>query len=104
MIADLIVFLLVQIAEDERIARNCPEQAWHINGHSIYGDHPTDEIIDWVWDGCAPHIATWDPARVLAECNAKRRIIELHQLDRRDAFHCETCGPAGDHCRTCWTT
>lgn len=24
------------------------------------------------------HIARWDPARVLAECDAKRRIIELH--------------------------
>jgi hypothetical protein len=28
--------------------------------------------------GVACHIARWDPARVLVECAAKRRIVELH--------------------------
>jgi hypothetical protein len=27
-------------------------------------------------EGAGPHIARWDPARVLAECAAKRKIIE----------------------------
>ncbi len=27
----------------------------------------------------APHFARWDPARVMAECEAKRRIVALEQ-------------------------
>jgi hypothetical protein len=44
----------------------------------------------------ATHIARWDPARVLAECEAKRRIVEL-VLDRpiRDHGDCK--------CESCWT-
>jgi hypothetical protein len=38
------------------------------------------------------HIARWDPARVLAECEAKRRIVELH-----GCYHsCRSSDYAGD--------
>lgn len=44
------------------------------------------------------HIARWHPARVLAECAAKRRLVELHALfmafDRYPT--CDSCGPAED--------
>jgi hypothetical protein len=43
----------------------------------------------------AEHIARWDPARVLAEVKAKRRILELHEpIHGYDANGpvCSTCG------------
>lgn len=47
--------------------------------HAISGEGPsihfgTDEITPIV----AGHVARWDPARVLAECEAKRRIVGEH--------------------------
>ena len=33
-------------------------------------------LSDSVSDYAGPHIARWDPARVLAECEAKRQLIE----------------------------
>lgn len=81
--SDLVDFLLARIGEDEADARV----------------HRIDEL-DWSWSraheiGPAfgaiceasdlgelpfPHIARWSPARALAECDAKRRIIEDHQF------------------------
>ena len=56
-------FLLARIAEDEAIARRSVN--W------------SEGITEWA-DGGDPdweHIARWDPARVLAECEAKREIV-----------------------------
>ena len=40
----------------------------------------------------AAHIARWDPARVLAESEAKRRIVEVHKPYRRIyGLGCENC-------------
>ncbi len=43
----------------------------------------------------ADHIARWDPARVLAECAAKRQIVQLHQPTTHPVLppECEWCGP-----------
>lgn len=49
---DLATWLLAAIDEEERVARET-------------GDDPVD----------SEHQARWTPARVLAECEAKRRII-----------------------------
>lgn len=46
----------------------------HFVIHSLQDVHP----------GGGEHIARWDPARVLAECEAKRRLIELHKLVTED--------------------
>jgi hypothetical protein len=43
-------------------------------------------IEGWGWDDAevrARHIARHDPARVLAECAAKRRIVELHRHEAK---------------------
>jgi hypothetical protein len=66
-------WLLEQIAADEEVARASlaasePGEPWGY-GH----------ILD---DG--PHIARWDPGRVLAECAAKRAIIERYQNQYED--------------------
>lgn len=102
-------FLLACIAEDEAAAR---EAALSAGGHGS-GDervasgsvwmqryHEVARIADDHQDrktiadagalfgiGVATHIARHDPARVLAECEAKRAIVELHA----DAGGCTTC-------------
>jgi hypothetical protein len=65
-------FLLARIAGDEATA------------------HLTSEVFMWATDTTpgmdidalhpvlVEHIRTWTSARVLAECEAKRRIVELH--------------------------
>lgn len=92
-------WLLAEIAEDERIALEVPEQyrQWEC---TEFDDEMRSGEMRRVWmldtgrgtaedgfDGLNPsdlrHIARHDPARVLAECNAKRRIIELW-LSMRD--------------------
>ncbi|HEY8664630.1 MAG TPA: DUF6221 family protein [Propionibacteriaceae bacterium] len=63
---DLAAWLLEQIAEDEAVARGVLTQRWDaISFH----DEARDDV---------PHIVRWSPARVLAECAAKRALVELH--------------------------
>jgi hypothetical protein len=81
---DLTDFLLARIAEDEDDAREAAVEGryWaHFGGGQIA--HGTDDRQAWgdlahVRVYIAPHIVRWDPARVLAECEAKRRIVEQH--------------------------
>jgi hypothetical protein len=56
----LVDFLLARIAEDEAAARD---------SRALYG--PDSSL----------YINRHNPARVLAECEAKRRIVELHSRD-----------------------
>jgi hypothetical protein len=91
-VSDLAEFLLQRIAEDEGWAREALDL-------SDFG-----ETREWRWvriygrgsssfyEGCP------DPARVLADCAAKRAIVELHPLYR--CTHAR-CGGDGSHCRTC---
>ena len=108
---DLAAWLLEQIAEDERAAREVSSPApWVVDDQqrddrAIYGaargatvayDPSGDEESrrDFA------HIVRWDPARVLAECDAKRRIVERHShtteviwRDRSQDFEvCDECG------------
>jgi hypothetical protein len=58
--------MLEQIAEDKRLA--------------VAAAVPLTVDLDWpieAWT-LALHIANWDAARVLAECEARRQIVELH--------------------------
>ena len=57
-------FLLARIAEDEAYARDIP-------GRSAFVPTPADEEIATAYPG------SYD--RMLAECAAKRRIIEIHK-------------------------
>lgn len=61
-------FLLAQIAEDEAEARDD--------------------------DGTPTPVGMWDPDRVLAECEAKRRIVQEHDLtDYNGKPSCWLCAP-----------
>ena len=70
-------FLLARIAEDEAVARDeiARQEKWPAPAGAAYAVTMVDIIT---------------PARVLAECDAKRRIVELH--GRRDDDTCAECG------------
>jgi len=64
---DLAAWLLEQVDADEAEARGVLTQRWDaISFH----DEARDDI---------PHIVRWSPARVLAECAAKRRLVQQLQ-------------------------
>lgn len=96
----LVEFLLARLAEKERLAQRAaelcgchpPAPSWDFGDESTGGrivvvDEPHPQIkrkLNRRWNGTyvdlfhAEHIVQHDPARVLAEIDIKRRIIELH--------------------------
>ena len=119
MTDDLAAWLLEQIAEDERVARevSAVEMAGAIVPGTNGGVGPQWDAKDGMvfaegitWDGvaegsrgtllwdarngretssfAAAQMARWDPARVLAECDAKRQIVDEHA---NDAGYCRRC-------------
>jgi hypothetical protein len=84
---DLVTWLLEQVAEDERVAREAIQETtgrWTVRstdwgGGRLYVEDDCGAMIlhaRYPNDPQYPHIARWDPAGVLAECEAKRRRIE----------------------------
>ena len=73
---DLDQFLLARIAEDKRIAAD----AASASGREEW--EPDDETA--APPHAAEHVARHDPARVLAECNAKRRLVMACRDSRPD--------------------
>jgi len=88
-------FLEARIAEDEAVARAAKSGRWKTEAvehgrfagiesriYSLTGSHillsHTDGEAGQATNENAAHIARHDPARVLAECAAKRAIIEEH--------------------------
>jgi hypothetical protein len=72
-------FLLARFAEDEADARQAAgfetvALAWSV-AHE--GGRIEPDVAPTVWAYAEQHIARWDPARVLAECDAKRRIVDM---------------------------
>jgi len=83
---DLAEFLLARVAEDEAVARKCPPSPWTVDGDGccvLHSGHDADRDIANMTDA-AEHIAHWDPARVLAECDAKKAIAEAWQQINAD--------------------
>lgn len=107
MSVTIVEFLLTRIAEEEAAARAATgggrwayegldsvaggtlyDESWMIARLKSYRHETYDyasrmpharppDYIDA--DANGAHIIRWDPARVLAECEAKRRIVEVHQ-------------------------
>jgi hypothetical protein len=87
----LLDFWAARIAEDEAMAKAATtgDFGWESGGNVVWvKNDPRGDSLDgliggrgewpsWV-DGhdITPHIARHDPARVLADCEAKRRIVE----------------------------
>lgn len=90
----LIDWLRAQIDEDERLARKAGGIEWRAAGID-------DKYVADARNGCAiacytevypecaigmddddaAHIANWDPARVLAEVQSKRAILDVHPIE-----------------------
>lgn len=110
----LVAFLLARIAEDEDAARSAGRGSsgdWRRSGLAsidavgggavIYSDagQLSTEVAD--------QIARQNPARVLAECEAKRQIVDLHSTrltlagpDRQQGVRCRSCSGSIAPCRT----
>lgn len=84
---DLAAFLLARIAEDEQRARAVQDNSAPWGGQwEAHGDYGVRTYNGWavvyghgdtpLRPGVAAYIAHWDPDRVLAECEAKRRTVE----------------------------
>lgn len=93
MTADLAGWLIEQIEADEEVARATESRKWDAVADFVEADDRDGELPnvlicqvdddDRRIDGeptraRAKHIARWDPARVLAECAAKRQLVESH--------------------------
>jgi hypothetical protein len=74
MVTSLVEFLLARIAEDERVTRDevARREKWQrgLVAGFARGSVPALASLEWDDPGCPG-----DPARVLAECDAKRRIV-----------------------------
>ncbi|WP_333742672.1 DUF6221 family protein [Streptomyces ardesiacus] len=108
---DLVQWLRAQLDDDERTARAATEGPWSVDDDSyaeaIYAaDRRTTVVAGGRWGGEASvfestedalHIARHDPARVLREIDAKRRLIALHR-------ELEDPQEMQDYCATCEVT
>lgn len=83
-------WLLEQVAVDEQLAKNCGGAPWvdQVPG-MVHVDPVAIREAKWQFgrmgyvatvehDHDRAHIARWDPARVLVECDTKRRIIAAY--------------------------
>lgn len=86
-------FLLARIAEDEFEAAETKGRAGiEFDGAVQWAYQAALRASDQHWhrEQASRHIARWDPARVLAECEAKRRIVERHHAAGRSGL-CDEC-------------
>ena len=107
--SDLTDFLLARIAEDEAVARTAGEPPWdewcYDDGGEVYHAETlrkdpdnrhylngvtcdTEGLSPAVDEDVGPHIARFDPARILAECEAKRRIVVQAEEASADRSSC----------------
>lgn len=104
---DITAFLAARLDEDEALAREAADRLsgqWFVgrkwNVYAVDDVEPQrfDESDDLVTYGDmkerSEHIARHDPARVLAEVKAKRRVLERHYavVDSCGTECCDGCG------------
>jgi hypothetical protein len=80
---ELVAFLLARLAEDEGVARKVPAPdggprpaRWTAADLQARAFPAVDVLM-------ASHVARWDPARVVAECRARRAVVDVVR-DRAD--------------------
>ncbi|WP_435643894.1 DUF6221 family protein [Streptomyces sp. H49] len=78
---DLLNWLCAQLDKDEQIAQQAGNRRWLVQDNIIelYPEREDDGFMSWPIRSDARHAANWDPARVLREIDAKRRIVEQHR-------------------------
>jgi len=90
---DLVAFLKARLDEDEAVAQETVADFgdhWTVDGERVRGSVEYVDVLDGPGMPYA-HIARHDPARVLREVEAKRRLLALHA----------PTGPGGDDCVVC---
>lgn len=103
-------FLRARLDEDEAVAREATPGPWRVDNPGFpeaIVDPAGEAIVSGSrWGGEAPvfasgedakHIARHDPARVLADVEAKRRIVDLHP---NMLGWCQGCASEAYPCRT----
>ena len=89
MTGDLLVFLRARLDEDEQLARAATAGPWSTMGQAVLDPTPPSDRLGIGmavghaaatadYNETAAHIARHDPARVLAEVEAKRRVLSRH--------------------------
>jgi hypothetical protein len=84
--ADLVEFLRARLTEDEQAAREAMHRPRNRPATSGRWGYVHEDLVDEdglvlapkVWIPAAAHTARWDPARVLTDIEAKRRILDRY--------------------------
>lgn len=80
MTADLTTFLRARLDEDEQTARAAHRPNWSTDGRrGLHYGVEDGWMADALTTADADHIARHDPARVLREVEAKRRVLRAHE-------------------------
>lgn len=99
-------FLEARIAEDEAVAKAAiaPSEMHPYGDDNIPAlavEDVPDQVRGYLGGTWGEHLARHGPARVLAECAAKRAILALHRRDDEvqhmvygDIYPCTECGDA----------
>jgi len=98
-------FLLARINEDETVARvairttaaewvDCGSRLLGKSGEPNVFEVGFAEVTSGRYEAALAHIARHDPAHVLAECEAKRRIVEFHGPTAEPDPLCSACNVA----------
>jgi len=100
---ELVQFLCDRLDGDERAARRAGDSFRQVGETGVIvateGDR-AEECASAHWSGVAEHIVRHDPARVLAEVEAKRQLLHLHrQMEDSEEMldFCATCDAAGKY-------
>lgn len=90
-------FLLARIAEDDAVAREASPLPWEVADRGMAVVTPTGfKVAPRIQRRATrEHVARHDPVRVLAECEAQRRIVARHQSDGDEFPLCTTCREVG---------
>jgi hypothetical protein len=106
---ELVQFLRARYDEDAALAEEARGQ---LNGRWTYietrgGDHKVVDSLGYTVTGhydvdaqpffCEPHIVRHDPARVLRDIEARRRLVSLHAKDK-DHDGCTICDNGNNSC------
>jgi hypothetical protein len=83
--ADLTAWLLAQIGADERVAERALDVSTDLGQQTSWSSFSVGDVVE----EAIVHQEAWSPTRVLAECEAKRRIVDLHPVVGDDV--CDTC-------------
>lgn len=111
---DLATFLLARLAEDEKVARAATPGPWRVSEpyettSKVLADDSDRDVVSGPSPGPShvasdhegfgavnvlngEHIARHDPARVLAEVEAKREIVKMHMGNHECPSDIDCCG------------